>query len=1045
MAQSYARRDHLVSIEKEAQALWDNRKTNEVDATTDGTDKEKYFCTFPYPYMNGRLHLGHAFTITKAEFQARFQRTLGKKVLWPFAFHCTGMPIAAAADKIKLILNKKKEETVVEETDKRSQWDIMKSMDVPEDEIHLFADPLHWLRYFPPYAIGDLKNFGLAIDWRRSFITTEVNPYYDKFIRWQFRKLRKANKIKFGARLAIFSRFDGQPCSDHDRASGENVCPQEYTCVKLRILDPVTPSLLRYKESIKGRVVFILVATLRPETMYGQTNCFALPTGKYSGYVSTCDKEVYICSSHAALNLGCQGFLTMAVPDTDIKLNTHGEPITMPLKLFDVMGKDLLGVSLNAPNCIYDKIYMLPMMSISMTKGTGLVTSVPSDSPDDYATLRDLKEKKGLREKFGIEEHMVAFEPIEIIETPGFGSLAAVKACKDRNIVSQNDSEKLTLAKADVYLKSFYEGIMLIGEFKGKFVYEAKPLCRNQLINNGDAMSYAEPERPVVARSGETCVVALCDQWFLTYGEEQWRDDVIKHVQSDTFNAYTTAALHGFEHTLGWLKEWGCSRNYGLGTKLPWDDSVVIESLSDSTIYMAFYTIAHLLQGDVRGETTGLSGITSDQLCDDCFDYIYNLTDTPPTSETCPSVSQLDRLRDEFLFWYPMDLRVSGKDLIPNHLTMSLYNHSAIWNYDNNENVKNKKNMMPLSFYSNGHIMVDAKKMSKQEGNFLTLSDSVSTYGADATRLTCADAGDTLDDANFSRESANSAVMKLFLLEQFVKQNIENSNNLRTGEYTEGDIMFNNEIARLVNEAKTGYTKLLYREALRACFFDFGTVRDQYRLHCGDTFMHLDCVNKWIECQILTLCPICPHICEHLWQNVLKRDGLCVEALWPDLPPHDELLHRQRTLLFSFASELRDGKTKVQNKKGAKGKGGVDVDNKTNIPDTCVVYVATSYNDIQKVALTELNKINFDENLTPPNDYLSTIKNSDQVKACTPDLVKNVLQFAAHQVKQMQTRGKSALDLSLPFDELKLLQDHKEFISRTVPIQSMSMCVCVYV
>jgi len=36
-------------------------------------------------------------------------------------------------------------------------------------------------------------------------------------------------------------------------------------------------------------------------------------------------------------------------------------------------------------------------------------------------------------------------------------------------------------------------------------------------------------------------------------------------------------------------------------------------------------------------------------------------------------------MRNEFEFWYPLDLRVSGKDLIGNHLTMSLYNHSAVW------------------------------------------------------------------------------------------------------------------------------------------------------------------------------------------------------------------------------------------------------------------------------------------------------------------------------------------------------------------------------
>jgi leucyl-tRNA synthetase len=44
-------------------------------------------------------------------------------------------------------------------------------------------------------------------------------------------------------------------------------------------------------------------------------------------------------------------------------------------------------------------------------------------------------------------------------------------------------------------------------------------------------------------------------------------------------------------HTLGWLQQWACSRSFGLGTRLPWDEQFLIESLSDSTIYMAYYTV----------------------------------------------------------------------------------------------------------------------------------------------------------------------------------------------------------------------------------------------------------------------------------------------------------------------------------------------------------------------------------------------------------------------------------------------------------------------
>ena len=53
----------------------------------------RYMVTFPYPYMNGQLHLGHTFTISKCEFAVGFQRLKGKKCLFPFGFHVTGMPI----------------------------------------------------------------------------------------------------------------------------------------------------------------------------------------------------------------------------------------------------------------------------------------------------------------------------------------------------------------------------------------------------------------------------------------------------------------------------------------------------------------------------------------------------------------------------------------------------------------------------------------------------------------------------------------------------------------------------------------------------------------------------------------------------------------------------------------------------------------------------------------------------------------------------------------------------------------------------------------
>lgn len=51
-------------------------------------NQKKFMLTFPYPYTNGRLHMGHAFSFTKADFTARFKRLCGYNILFAQGFHC---------------------------------------------------------------------------------------------------------------------------------------------------------------------------------------------------------------------------------------------------------------------------------------------------------------------------------------------------------------------------------------------------------------------------------------------------------------------------------------------------------------------------------------------------------------------------------------------------------------------------------------------------------------------------------------------------------------------------------------------------------------------------------------------------------------------------------------------------------------------------------------------------------------------------------------------------------------------------------------------
>lgn len=759
------RRDFLREIEQKMQKKWTDAKVHEIDAPEDYSsmsfeekNKTKFFNTFPYPYMNGKLHLGHAYSASKNEFATRFQKMNGKRVLFPFSFHCTGMPIAAAAKRLVLEKEHAKEESKEDPKapKKISQKEILISMGVPEEEVDKFEDPEYWLGYFTPKGKADLELYGIHTDWRRSFITTSKNPYYDSFIRWQFNTLKAKDKVTFGKRPAVYSILDGQPCADHDRSQGEGAVPQEYTGVKLRMLE--------FPEEMKefeGKDVFMVAATLRPETMYGQTNCFVLPDGNYGIFKMPGD-EYYVCSERAMKNMAYQD-LTHEFGKWD--------------QVGKVKGSSLIGIPLKAPLTKYEKVYTLPLLTISMSKGTGVVTSVPSDSPNDYAALMDYKTSKEMREKYGINEEWIKdYEPIPIIDIPAEESkepgaqtetshMIAVDLWKQMKIKDQKD-KKLDEAKDIAYKKGFNYGVFSIGEYKGVKVSEAKDKIKNNLVQNGEAFIYYEPDKKVISRSRDECIVAKVDQWLLRYGEEEWKKFVKEHVCSDNFNAYTKATQKSFEEIIDWLKEWGLSRSFGLGTRVPWDEQFVIESLSDSTIYMAYYTVAHLIQGGVMdGSEPGPLGLKPEDFNDAVWDYIFLEKEYP---EGCTiEKEKLDKMRHEFNYWYPMDLRCSGKDLIGNHLVMSLYNHAAIWE---------KKEMMPKSIFCNGYMLLNDKPMAKSEGNFLTLADACEIYSTGGARMAISDAGDTLDDGNFKELIANAAIKKQYVFGKWIEEEIAKIN-----------------------------------------------------------------------------------------------------------------------------------------------------------------------------------------------------------------------------------------------------------------------------
>jgi len=558
---------------------------------------------------------------------------------------------------------------------------------------------------------------------------------------------------------------------------------------------------------------------------------------------------------------------------------------------------------------------------------------------------------------------------------------------------------------------------MTVGEHRGMAVKDAKPLIKEKLIRDGQAVQYSEPSDVVISRSGDECVVSLTDQWFLDYGEKEWREQVEQHMKTMQF--FSEDAAKKFEIALGWLNQWACSRTYGLGTHLPWDPQFLIESLSDSTIYMAYYTVAHMLQGGVYdGSKPGPAAIPADKMTRAVWDHIF--FGKPYPADCGIPAETLAAMRREFEYWYPVDMRASGKDLIQNHLTFFLYNHLAMWGPEK----------APRAIRANGHVLLNGEKMSKSTGNFMTCTDAVDEFSADAMRLALADAGDGLDDANFSTKTANAAILRLYTQVKWIEEVLA-AKDMRSGPAsTFMDRVFENQINRAIIDTDTHYAQTNYREALRTGFFELQSARDTYRVDVGTEGMNRDLLLRFIEVQTLLLAPICPHVCEHVWK-LLGKPGSVRRAAWPQAGPVDALLLKQDTYLHVAAHDFRLKKDIYL--KGKRGRKGEPIQ-AVAPPTKAVISVAKDWPEWMHKILDVLRGIVATQ---PFPDQRNVAKLLGQANVgAKPD---KFMPFVTEMREKFATVGAAALVLTMPFDEHALVSANVDFMRRALEIDSVEV------
>ncbi|MEW6070933.1 MAG: class I tRNA ligase family protein, partial [Candidatus Thermoplasmatota archaeon] len=351
------------------------------------------------------------------------------------------------------------------------------------------------------------------------------------------------------------------------------------------------------------------------------------------------------------------------------------------------------------------------------------------------------------------------------------------------------------------------------GKYAGVTVERAKELVKQELIAKGSATTMYELSGEVICRClTPSSVKVVEDQWFIKYGDKAWKSEAQKVL--DKLVVYPEHVKKQFGFVIDWFDDWACTRELGLGTGLPWDKKWIIESLSDSTVYMAYYTISKYLDYE--------KVIKHDKLSDEFFEFVFLGVGDPKklSSKLDLSKEKLEEIRKEFEYWYPFDCRISGKDLVQNHLTFCLFNHVAIF----------PPQYWPKSFGINGWILVDGAKMSKSAGNFYTLREVLEKYSADIIRFSLGYSGEGIEDPNWSTTFVSTASKKLEQLYEFAVSCYGKGRS----EWYNIDTWLESILNKTVKDAMSSMEELNFKTALSKSFFDIQNNLRWYLRRCDN-------------------------------------------------------------------------------------------------------------------------------------------------------------------------------------------------------------------
>ncbi len=779
----------------EIEAKWQERWYSERINESERDSRPKFMIIFAYPGVTGYLHVGHMRGFSYVDAFSRYKRMQGYNVLFPVGTHATGNGAVGLATRIR-----KKDPGMVE---------YMLRNGCPEETLEQLTEPRKVVEFFNDVYVNQYwKRFGFLSDWRR--FTCTIFPDYGKFIQWQFRKLMEKGLLiqkPYFAPACVNCGPVAIDASETDIMCGGSAETTEYTLMKFQVGD-----------------MFLVAATLRPETVFGQTNFWVNPDVEYVKVKH--NGEIWVVSAPAAE-----------------KMKHQMEDVTV---IGTIAGTDLVGLSCTTP-MTHREILALPATFCDPNVGTGLVVSVPSDAPDDWMALKTLKGDDEMIAKYGLEPSLVkGIKPIAIIDTKGWGPMPAIEIIEKLGITTAGDP-RLEEAKKTVYKEGFHQGRMNqnCGKFSGMSVVQAKDLMKQEMLASNEGALFYDLSEDVVCRCGQPVLIKkVTDQWFIDYANQKFTDMTKEHCKSMHIlpgDYYTNV-----QPVLDWFRERACVRQGNwLGTKFPFDEKWIIEAISDSTLYPVYYLISkYVNSGEIRAE----------QMTEAFFDLvILGKGETSSVSqETGVPAQLLEHIRADVDYWYPLDLNLGGKEHMTVHFPAFLMNHVAIL----------PKEKWPRGIFVNWYVIGKAGKISKSKGGAQPIPGAAEKYGVDSLRLYYAHIASPFADVEWDEEIVENYMSRL---DRIMRNVIDMVGVTENGEMSGIDQWLLSRMASRVGKVTAAMEEFDLRTMSNEVYFE---TPNDFRWYSRRGGNNGTAVRQALDTWVRMMTPITPHVAEELWSEM---------------------------------------------------------------------------------------------------------------------------------------------------------------------------------